>query len=237
MLFKDEQVIVALRPEAIKNIHEGHIGIIKCIDHAKLCAYWPGYIQHIKDAVESCSLCQTLRDANTKAPLQQQEVPGYPYQVIGSDLFELNSMSYLLTVVYFSKWPCVVKLESTRTASVIKALERQFCDFGVPQKIVSDNGPQYGSAEFQTFMQELHIKHVTSGPHYPESNGMAERTVKTAKASLKKMLAEGKSLLQVLSVIRSTPVGKDLPSPAVLLQSRNCDVAHIYCLKHCDHNV
>ena len=223
VLFKGEQVVVpvALRPEAIKNIHEGHMGIVKCIDRAKSCAYWPGYIQHIKDAVEGCSLCQKYRDANPHAPLQQHEVPDYPYQVLGSDLFELNGTSYLLTVDYFSKWPCVEKLQETKTIDVIKVLEKQFCDFGVPQKLVTDNGPQYGSAEFREFMQKLRIEHVTSSPQYAQSNGMAERTVKTVKASMKKMLAEGKNLLQVLSAIRSTPVGKDLPTPAVLLQGRN----------------
>lgn len=53
------------------------------------------------------------------------------------------------------------------------------------------------------------------------SNGMAERFVQTVKNTLRKTLAEGKSLQESLRAIRSTPVSVDLPSPAVLLQSRN----------------
>lgn len=231
LLFKAQQVIIptVLRREVIRNIHQGHLGIVKCLERAKSSAYWPGYLQQLKDTVESCSTCQEHRDANPPAFLQQYEVPEYPYQVLGSDLFELDGVSYLLTIDYFSKWPCVEKLVDTKSSTIIGHLEKQFCNFGVPEKFISDNGAQYTSSEFQDFMKKLHIDHVTSSPYYASSNGMAERTVKTIKTSLKKMLADGKSLLQVLSSIRSTPLGQGLPSPAVLLQSRNlrCDLHQV----------
>ena len=52
---------------------------------------------------------------------------------------------------------------------------------GIPEVVRSDNGPQYDSAEFTKFAKGWEFKNVTSIPLYAQSNGEAERTVKTAK--------------------------------------------------------
>ena len=104
---------------------------------------------------------------------------------------------------------------------MIGHLEKMFCDFGIPQTLLSDNGAQSGSSEFRDFAKRLHVQHTTSSPRYPQSDGMAERMVQTMKRSLTKMLGDEKSLLQTLAAVRSTPIGDGLPSPAVLLQGRN----------------
>ena len=68
--------------------------------------------------------------------------------------------------------------------------------------VVSDNEPQYSSEEFSEFMREYHCRHITSSPLYPQSNGEAERAVKTIKGLLKK---EGDPYLALLSY-RATPL-------------------------------
>ena len=122
-------------------VHSGHFGIA----------------DQIRDMVESCSLCQENRRANTNQPLQPHEVPEYHYQMVGSDLFELSGRSYLLCVGYY-----IVFLNETKSSDMINELERQFTDFDVPEKLVTDNGPQFGSHEFQLFMKWLSTEHVMS---------------------------------------------------------------------------
>ena len=104
---------------------------------------------------------------------------------------------------------------------MIRVLEKQFVDFGCPSRLISDNGPQYGSFEFREFAKRMDFEHVTSSPSYARSNGQSERTIQTFKKSLIKMLSDGKTLAETLIALRSTPVGNGLPSPAVLLQGRN----------------
>jgi transposase InsO family protein len=87
--------------------------------------------------------------------------------------------------------------------------------------LVSDNGPQFGSADLRAFARNLAISHVKSSPLYPESNGLAERSVKTVKAAFIKSMQDGRSLQDTLGAIRSTPIERGLPSPLVLLQSWN----------------
>ena len=48
------------------------------------------------------------------------------------------------------------------------------------------NGPQYSASTFTQFAKEYGISQITSSPRYPQSNGAAERAVKTVKALLEK---------------------------------------------------
>ena len=100
------------------------------------------------------------------------------------DLFELNATTYLLVVDYYSRYIEVQKLKSTTSASIITALKAVFSHHGIPAAVVSDNGPQYASQEMKEFSQSYGVSHITSSPHYPQSNGEAERAVKTAKSLL-----------------------------------------------------
>ena len=88
--------------------------------------------------------------------------------------YMLNRNSYLLVVDYFSRYLEVVKLKSTTLSSIIEKLKSIFSHHGIPETIVSDNGPQF----YLEVSQKLHI---TSSPHFPQSNGLAERSVQTMK--------------------------------------------------------
>lgn len=77
------------------------------------------------------------------------------------------------------------------------------------------------SAEFRNSPKKLLFKHSTLSPNYPESYGLAERTVQTFKAILIKSMVDGQTVQEAVRALRSTPVGDGLPSPSILLQSRN----------------
>ena len=111
-------------------------------------------------------------------------LPTYSWQKAGTDLFVLNGENYLLVVdyMYLSRYPEVIHLKNTTSQSIIAALKSIFSRHGIPETILSDNGPQYASQEFADFASSYQFTHVTSSPHFPQSNGLAERKVKTVKA-------------------------------------------------------
>ena len=76
-------------------------------------------------------------------------------------------------------------MSSTTASSTIGTLRSLFARHGLPQVIVSDNGPQFTSDDFKKFMQINGVKHITSAPYHPQSNGLAERFVQTFKLSYK----------------------------------------------------
>ena len=49
-----------------------------------------------------------------------------------------------------------------------------FSEYGWPETLISDNGPCYASEVFTNLMKEYNVNHITSSPHYPKSNGLAE---------------------------------------------------------------
>ena len=114
------------------------------------------------------------------------QLPEYPWQVVGTDLFEINGIHYLLTADYFSSYPEVIQLTSTTSAAVIRALKSVFSQHGIPETVRSDNGPQYSSQEFARFANSYEFNHTTNSPRFPQSNGQVERTVQTVKRLLKR---------------------------------------------------
>ena len=64
--------------------------------------------------VEKCTQCQANRNVSGHEPLIPTPVPEYPFQKVGADLFTLDGITYLLTVVYYSKWLSIAPLERER---------------------------------------------------------------------------------------------------------------------------
>ena len=104
---------------------------------------------------------------------------------------------------------------SDSSSEVISHIKSIFAKYGVPQEVVSDNGPSYSSLEYKQFAAKYGFTHTTSSPRYPQSNGEAERAVKTVKSFLKK---SDDSYLALL-IYRSTPLHNGF-SPSELLMSR-----------------
>ena len=81
-------------------------------------------------------------------------LPDYPWQKIGTDLFSLDGTTYMIVVDYFSRYPEVIKLMSTTSSVVISVLKSLFSRYGIPEEVISDNGPQYASQEFCNFAKK-----------------------------------------------------------------------------------
>ena len=81
---------------------------------------------------------------------------------------------------------------------------------------MSDNGPQFSLQEFREFSRDYNFNHITSSPHFPQSNGQAERGVKTVK----KLIKEAKDPFLALLSYRATPLPWCNLSPAELLMGR-----------------
>ena len=82
-----------------------------------------------------------------------------------------------------------VHITSSATSAVtIEKMRSSFATLGLLEIIVTDNGPAFMSMEFAQFMQRNGIRHVTTAPYHPASNGLAERAVQTVKEGLRKMV-------------------------------------------------
>jgi len=95
----------------------------------------------------------------------------------------------IVAVDYFTKWVEAEPLTKVSSAKVINFLIRNvFCRYGVPQKIISDNGLQFGSEEFANWCQEYGIAKSFSAIAYLQANGQVEEVNKVLKTLIKKKL-------------------------------------------------
>jgi len=92
----------------------------------------------------------------------------------------------LITTDCYSNFFELDILTSTTARAVINKLKPHLARYGLPERLATDNGPQLDCAEFQKFAAEYQFEHVKTSPRYPQSNGKAENSVKTAKSILKK---------------------------------------------------
>ncbi|XP_064622558.1 uncharacterized protein LOC135484804 [Lineus longissimus] len=106
-------------------------------------------------------------------------------------------------------------LQRERSEAVITHLKNMFARHGIPERLRSDNGPQYDSQDFRCFANKFEFEHVTSSPLYPQGNGEAERAVQTVKNLIKK----SKDFTLALLAYRSTPLQNGY-SPSELLMGR-----------------
>ena len=100
-------------------------------------------------------------------------------------------------------------------------LEELFSVEGIPDEIMSDNGPPFNGKEFSSYLTGLGIRHTTSSPNYPRSNGFIERQIQTVKRLIEKANSSGRSHQEALTGLRAQPLGEGLPSPSEILHGRS----------------
>ena len=116
---------------------------------------------------------------------------------------------YLLVIDAHSKWPEIIEMKSTTATKTIDEMRKLFASHGLPEQLVSDNGPQFLSDEFATFTKMNGIKHIKSAPYHPATNGAAERLVQTFKKAMRAGEHDGRTHSQrlpgFLLLYHSTP--------------------------------
>ena len=105
---------------------------------------------------------------------------------------------------------------------VIGHLKIIFSEYGWPDTIVSDNGPCYVADTFTKTMQEYRVNHITSSPHYPQSNGLPEKFVQTVKSLFYRAREEGAYLYKALMIYHNMLLTSNLQSSNADPAKQNC---------------
>ena len=217
LVFGNRIVIpVAKRPEILSRIHDGHQGITKSLERARLGVWWPGLTADVKRITSACEHCQTARPTQRKEPLLPTPLPQGPWQRVGIDLCQFKGKDFLVMADYYSRWIEVLRLYTTTAKAVINRMKDVFAQFGAPKEVVSDNGPQFISEEFRDLAARFRFNHVTSSPYLPNANGEAERAVQTAK----RILSQRDHWLGLM-IYRDTPIAATGHSPSQLMLGRH----------------
>ena len=176
--------------------------------------WWPGLSKELGELVKSCQECCKAQHQRPQ-PLTPSSLPELPWQRVGTDLFEWKRKHFLIIVDYYSRYVEIAKLQRTTAEEVIAHTKSIFACHGIPEVVISDNGPQFTSQAYAQQAESYQFHHITSSPYFPQSNGEAERAVATVKSLLNKSADPYLALL----TYRSTPLTNGY-SPSELLMSR-----------------
>ena len=139
----------------------------------------------------------------------------------------------------YSKWPSVVRMSKyPTTETTTMALDILFTTWGPPKTLVSDNGPQFGSKQFEDWCHLNGIVHLTSAPFHPPSNGEAERLVGIFKTAMRRSVGEegkekDKATMDFLREYRGTPNCATRRTPAELMIRGKFEIRSHLCNHPC----
>ena len=222
LLAVGERVFVprSQRAQILAQLHSTHQGIVKTRLAAQRSYFWPGISNEIKNLVENCDACQKLLPSQSAEPEKPVVAAiSRPLELVSADIYELGGKSYLAMVDAYSGFVEVEYLARITSESVIKAIEKFFQLTGYPERLRSDNGRQFVSEEIRRFYESRGIRHETSSPEFPSSNGHAENAVKMAKRLQKKCLEKREDFKAALAEMRRQP-RQDGQVPSDLLWRR-----------------
>ncbi|XP_041440689.1 uncharacterized protein K02A2.6-like [Xenopus laevis] len=222
VFFKGQCIIIPkqLRAEMLRRIHWSHIGGEACFRQARETLFWPNMHGEIKDYVEQCTVCNEYAHEQQKETMMSHPLPTRPWQILSMDIFNYAGKDFLLIVDHYSDFWEIELLPDLSADTTIKRCKAQLARYGQPDRVVTDNGPQFACAMFTKFSQEWGFEHVTSSPMYPKANGKAESAVKIVKGLCRRAKRAGDDPWKSILLWRNTPtIGMDT-SPAQRLMAR-----------------
>ena len=142
----------SLQKSVLAELHREHMGISKMKALARSHVWWSGLDKDLEVMARSCRACLAVKQAPANALLHPWAWPSQPWQRLHIDFAgPFLDKSFFIVVDAHSKWEEVVQMSQTTTAKTIEALRHLFAIHGIPEQIVSDNGPQFTSPHYPSF--------------------------------------------------------------------------------------
>ena len=150
-----------LQHKFLEELHRDHPGISRMKSVARSYMWWPGVDKEIKEVARACQSCQAVKHSPVVAPLHPWVWPVKPWQRVHLDFAgPFQGTMFLLAVDAHSKWPEVYAMSTTTASKTIDVLRQIFAAYGLPEQVVTDNGPQFVAEEFVQFLKSNGIKHI-----------------------------------------------------------------------------
>ena len=216
-------VPAGLRQTYLKRLLAMHQAAPKMIARARQSLWWPYMKRDITNFAKTCETCEMYKPSQSES-LRHHTPATYAFQYVHMDIGEVMGRYYLFSVDQFSGYPHLYDCGKTATAQqVIDATIHLITLFSVPEVIYSDGGPQFlENGKFNDFCKSWGIRHVTSSPYMPRSNGIAEECVKEMKKIVRANVTSSgmldrASALSGLQMFRNTPRSPTDLSPAQII--------------------
>ena len=162
-------------------LHQGHLSIENCIKRARQALFWSLINKELEGMISKCPTCLTYRNRQPSETLIKRKIPDHPWTKCTVDLFRLQGHYYLLIDDYYSKFIAAENLQNPQSETVINKCKNVFWQFGIPEDLTTDNGPEFSSYKFRSFSKTWDMLQKKISSHYHKSNGLVEKCIQTFK--------------------------------------------------------
>ncbi len=224
LLFKQSRIVApsSLHKTILSLAHIGHPGIVRMKRKMRETYWWRGLDRQVEEYVRNCGPCQSSdkSTAKSKVPTTPIPIPSKPGLHYGLDITGpfYNDYSIVVLIDYYSSFPEILITKNTMSRIIIPWLNELFGRYGLPDRITTDNGPQFVSEQFETFLAQRDILHIKTAIYSPQENGLVEAFNKPLKYTVQALTAEEvpfrQGVMDFLAQFRSTPPTPDGISPA-----------------------
>lgn len=206
-----------------------HTGCTRTYEMIKQRAYWPRMKKDVTDLVLGCTQCQlmkskTLGNQYPSKPIPVREIGElWSMDIMGPFPMTTNGNQFIVIMTeHFTRWIEGAAVSDQRASTVSKVVMEYIVGrHGIPQKLLTDQGPCFESEEFRNCLERMGIKKVRTTPYHPQSNGLTERNNRTIKEWLATKGGNWEEELPlILLAHRASPQAATGKSPFELMYGR-----------------
>ena len=234
-------VTFPLMTEVVLVMHHqmAHVGRDKIVELISHQLWHPSILRVVEDVCTTCCQCQLLKSLPRHIVSPTIKIStSSPFELVAADLVEFGrtvrgNIACLVVVDHNSKWVSAVAIGNKQAKTICEAFHFRICPFlpRIPDKILTDNGPEFTAKLFEDLLDNLGIKHVYSTPYRPAGNGAVERVNRTIGTLLASLTTKQRYwddyLPQAVQIYNSTmhrEIGMS-PSRYLLTKSHNIEVS------------
>jgi len=193
-------------------IHEGSFGTHSSgYEMAKKALragyYWMTMHADCHHYAKKCHKCQIYADKIHVPPSMLNVISSpWPFSMWGIDMIgriepkTSNGHRFILVAIdYFTKWVEAASYANVTKQVVVRFIKNNIiCRYGVPNKIITDNGTNLNNKMMKELCDDFKIEHHNSSPYRPQMNGAVEAANKNIKKIVQKMVVTYKDWHEML---------------------------------------
>jgi hypothetical protein len=189
-LMWEHKVVIpkVLQKTCLIELHRNHLGVCKMKSLARNHFWWPQMNEQIEKLTANCKTCCENRKMPPAITLHKWKYPSKPGERIHADFGHFNQQTFLVITDQYSKWLEIYWRNTTTAEVVIGCFREYFARWGIPELLVTDNGPPFRSNAFLSFLSQNGVATLPPSAYHPQSNGAAENAVQTIKDKIKKII-------------------------------------------------
>ena len=181
---------------AVQDAHAGHLKTGKTLGNLRRSFFFKKMYTICSEFIKRCPTCQ-LKDRGrvVKAPLGDMPKPLGAWHTVAVDVLgplpqTRSGKKYIIVVTdYLTRFVLAIATKDQTAQTTANALMEKFLEYGLPSRLITDNGPNFRSKLIEEMCRLLRTAHLFTTPYHPQFDGLCERFNRTLASMLRGFVA------------------------------------------------